>query len=310
MSLDGLLKVDEGSIYWILDSPDTSEPQRNHRPILLFIHAGVADHSLWDDQVRHFTSRGWAVLRYDILGYGKSLPNDAFLGQSPRPAVSHYQHTAQVVRNVHYLLQTPCPQLEMIEECDKKVVVVGLSRGGAIAVDFVIANPGLAAGLVVVAGGLSGFCFVNTPEEDVIFSQEDKLLEAHDADSLAQWRARIWGDGPLQPEGRTGNNIKQMLYRWCKDLAIRELNDTGGFAITEQYIEPPAEGRLSEIEVPVAVAVGVLDESSTISAMRFISEHVKNVTMKDFNSAHMVNLELPGEFNLWLEGWLGQFARQ
>ena len=188
--------------------------------------------------------------------------------------------------------------------------MVGLSHGGTIAVDFTISNTGLVAGLVVVAGGLSGFYIPNPPEEDLIFFEEDKLFEAQDVEGLAQWRARVWGDGPLQTEGRAGNDIKQMLYRWCKDIAVRELNDTGGCALTEQGLEPPAEGRLSEIEVPVAIAAGMFDESSTTATMRFIGEHVKNATIKEFKSAHIVNLEMPDEFNLWLEGWLGQFTKQ
>ena len=122
MAVDGLLTVDEGSIYWILDSPDVSEPHHIHRPILLFIHACVADSGLWDDQARHFTAKGWTVLRYDILGYGKSFPNDAFLGQVPRPAINHYQHTAQVVRNLHTLPHLPGSRVGNIEECGKKLL--------------------------------------------------------------------------------------------------------------------------------------------------------------------------------------------
>ncbi|MCJ1250601.1 hypothetical protein MMC30_007829 [Trapelia coarctata] len=296
MTLERFLQVDEGSLLWLLDCPNVTGPRASERPTLLFIHAAVADHTLWDCQVEYLVTKGWNVLRYDILGYGKSHPSEAYLEASPRPPVKHYQHTAQVVRNLLYKEQT-----------SNKVIVIGLSRGGAIAVDFAIAFPDLVCGLAVVAGGLSGFDSRNLPKEDELFAQEERLSEARDSDGLARLRVRIWGDGPLQEEGRVDYRVRQSLYTWCKDIAVREHNGTGGSAIEDEELDPPAASRLVDIAIPVAVALGTLDESSTNAAMRHITANVTCATAQEFDSAHMVNLERPDAFNAWLEAWLVQF---
>jgi len=121
---------------------------------------------------------------------------------------------------------------------------------------------------------------------------------------------KIWGDGPLQKERRADERVRQTLYTWCKDIAIRELNGTGGSAIEDEELKPPAEGQLVDIKIPVAVALGTLDESSTNAARGHIIPHVDSAIVKEFSSAHMINFELPDAFNTWLEGWLGLVEKQ
>ncbi|MCJ1291132.1 hypothetical protein MMC34_002675 [Xylographa carneopallida] len=293
---DGYLEVREGELFFEL----YTEPRHEGtvRPTLLFIHAGVADRTLWDHQVGYFTSKGWNVLRYDRFGYGRSRPKQAYLDQSPRSKVEHYKHTAVIVRHARTLRPISSGRHH------DKVVVIGLSMGAATSIDFTIAFPDLVCGLVVIAGWLSGFDCSDTLEEQQVFFQETILMESRDEERLADLRVHLWGDGPLQPEGRLHKEARQQLYAWCKDIAQRELNGTGGSAFEDQDPLPPAVGRLAEIKTPVAVAIGTLDESSIISAMRYISDHVQGSTLKEYKAAHMVNLEYPDDFNAWLEEWL------
>jgi 3-oxoadipate enol-lactonase len=37
-------------------------------PVLVLIHAGIADRRMWDDQI-HVFSRHYQVMRYDLRGY-------------------------------------------------------------------------------------------------------------------------------------------------------------------------------------------------------------------------------------------------
>ena len=39
----------------------------------VMIHAGIADSRMWEDEFAHF-ARSHQVLRFDMRGYGKSLP--------------------------------------------------------------------------------------------------------------------------------------------------------------------------------------------------------------------------------------------
>ncbi|MCJ1436499.1 hypothetical protein MMC27_005878 [Xylographa pallens] len=295
---NGYLEIEEGQLFWELYTALPVGSRPSARPTLLFIHAGVADRTLWDYQVTYFSSKGWDVLRYDRFGYGKSRPGQAYLDRGPRTKLEHYRHTAEVVRHAQTLRPTPS------DADPEKVVVIGLSMGAATSIDFALAFPDLVCGLVVIAGGLSGFDHPNTPEEEDMFAREAILTESKDAEGLANLWVRLWGDGPLQPEGRLRKEARQQLYTWCKDIAARELNGTGGSAFEDQDLDPPAVGRLSEIQIPVAVAIGTLDESSTISAMRYVSNHVQVSTLKEYKAAHMVNLEYPDEFNVWLHEWL------
>ncbi|MCJ1399853.1 hypothetical protein MMC11_003056 [Xylographa trunciseda] len=295
---DGYFEVEGGELFWELWTAPSLASQASPRPTLLFVHAGVTDRTLWDYQVACFSSKGWDVLRYDRLGYGKSRVQQAYLDQRPRSKLKHFQHAAEIVQHAQTL------RFAHSGRKHEKVVAVGLSMGAATCIDFAIAFPDLVCGLAVIAGGLSGSDYPNTPEEEELFSREASLMESQDVEGLANLTVHLWGDGPLQPEGRLRKEARQQLYTWCKDIAVREVNGTGGSALEDQDLDPPAAGRLSEIKIPVAVAVGTLDESSTISAMRYVSDHTENSTLKEFEAGHMVNLEHPDDFNAWLEEWL------
>jgi 3-oxoadipate enol-lactonase len=290
MSASGFVVLPEGNLYWCLQR---AQVRSSPRPTLLFIHAGVADHTLWSEQIEYFSARGWDAIVYDIFGFGMSTPNDAFLkaGPTTRPKLKYHDHAARIAQHAR---------------CGP-VVVVGLSMGGAIAIDFTLAYPDFVCGLVTIAGGLSGFQAPNTVEEDALFARLDRMMEKKDVEDAAKLNVRIWGDGPHMEEGRLDSRVRERLYVWCKDIARRESNSTGGFVFDAEDLEPTASQRLSEIRVPVAVGIGTMDETSTIAAMRYVAEHVSNCTVQEFPAAHMVNLEHPNMFNGWLDGWLHRF---
>lgn len=80
---EGYVEVNEGQIYWkySIAADETTES----RPVLLFIHAGIADHTMWDAQVEFLLERGWNCLQFDAFGFGESRPSDMYLAADPRP---------------------------------------------------------------------------------------------------------------------------------------------------------------------------------------------------------------------------------
>ena len=60
-------------------------------------------------------------------------------------------------------------------------MVIGLSRGGGIAVDFALSYPNMVDGLLICAGGIGGLDIPNTSAEDSIFDQLEVYLSKHDA---------------------------------------------------------------------------------------------------------------------------------
>ena len=295
-----LIELPEGVVFWTLDKAIPTSDAGKPRPTLLFLHAGVADHTQWDDQVVYFTEKGWNVLRYDRFGFGQSVPSPNYLEQQSRPAIKHYEHTAHVVKAYNESIS------ESGEEKGHDVVLVGSSMGGGCAIDFTLQYPYLVAGLVVIAGALGGFEALADPREEEFGAEKVRLEQAKDVEGLARLSARFWGDGPLQKEGRANSYTRDKLYTWCKDIATRELSGTGGFALRGEAMDPPACSRLSEIQAPVAVGIGKYDETETITTMRYVAEHARRSTVQEFDAAHMVNLECPKEFNSWLEEWLNK----
>lgn len=287
-SRSGSLEVPQGTISWKYSGAKLPSPKP--RPTLLFIHAAVADHTLWHDQVDYLTAKSWNCLTFDLFGFGRSQPSKDFLESEPRPPVDYMQHIDLLVKEVL--------------PAQSKVILIGLSMGGGLALDFALVHPELVVGLAVVAGNVSGFEHPNTPEENVLFEQKAILTHAGDIEALAKLNVRIWGDGPLQEPGRLSHTVADKLYTWCLDIAARECSGEGGTALESVDLEPPASSRLREMKIPVAVAFGTYDESETTAAMRHVGTTVDGANAKEFKTAHMINLEMPEEFNAWLSQWL------
>ncbi|MCJ1331780.1 hypothetical protein MMC10_008472 [Thelotrema lepadinum] len=296
MERSGLFTIPEGQIFWKLNLPEGDFPK--DKPLLLFIHAGVADHTLWDAQVQYLTPRGWPTLRYDLFGFGQSKPDDAYLAADPRSKVDYLSHVTSLVTEVWH------KEAEKRGSTLVKVVAIGLSMGGGLAIDFAINHPELCCGLVAAAASLSGFDGPSKPEEDTMMTEVEKLTKEGDADGVAKLNVRYWGDGPLQPEERLAGPVREKLLEWCSDIASRECQKTGGSVFPSKKLESPSAQRLSELRIPVGVAIGLFDESWTVAAMEYLGKNSKRSSVVTYNAAHMVNLEFTTEFNDWLEKWL------
>lgn len=298
--------VAEGRILWRSDSPivrkHSVKDESILKPTLLFIHACVADHTLWDEQVAYFTDKGWCCLRYDLLGYGESIPSESYLSKESRSPVKHHDHTASIAKA--FLAS----DRERRQSSNGKFVVIGLSCGACIAIDFAISSPELVSGLVLCAGGVGGLDIANTADEDALFNTVDQYMAEEDIENVARTNVRIWGDGPQEDEGRLNADVRERLYNWCKTIATKEITKNGGSAIPQEDLKnPPAARRLSQIKVRTIVAKGKYDESSTVSAMDYVAQNIERAELKEFEAGHMINLECPAEFNNWLGIFLDKF---
>ena len=101
---------------------------------LTLIHGMLLDRRSWDDQFDVFAGR-YQVLRYDMRGWGDSAQEEAGQLFSPRKDLLSLLECLNI--DVTYLL--------------------GLSGGGALALDFTLEHPDKVDALILVSSGLSGY---------------------------------------------------------------------------------------------------------------------------------------------------------
>ena len=242
-------------------------------PAVVLIHAGVANRSMWDDQVTALKD-AYRVIRYDTRGFGAT-----------ETEAVPFSNRADIAALLDYL-------------GEEAAHVVGLSRGGQIALDFALEFPTRVRSLTVVAGGIGGY---ESPDEMPAATWEpvEAMWKQKQWEALTDWETAFWADGPGQPADRVPE-VHRRVHDWV--LANYRAEKEEG---QPQPLDPPAAGRLGELKAPLLVMLGTLDDPGTVESMRHLAEAVPGATLEEFESAHMVNLEQPERFNRVLRDFLG-----
>ncbi len=260
----GYAPVQRGSLYY--------EAVGEGQPILL-IHAGVADCTMWDNQMEHF-SQHYRVIRYDARGFGQSRTETA--------QFSNRQDILDLFRHLGV----------------EKAAIIGLSRGGQIAIDFAIEHPEHVSALVPVAAGISGFEYHadDSPQaqhETEVFNRMDELWEKKAFDELADLEVHVWADGPSQPTGRASPHIREYMRK-----VIRSNFDRQDGEPTPIPLEPPAIERLGEIHQPTLILVGEYDSCGAQAVADELQCKIALSRKVGFpQTAHMIPMEQPMLFN-------------
>jgi pimeloyl-ACP methyl ester carboxylesterase len=234
---------------------------------ILFIHADVSDHSMWSEQVAAFAPK-YRVIRYDKRGFGKTTSADG--AYSPREDIVALLARLGVANTF----------------------VVGLSNGGALALDFALEHPEMVDGLVVVAGGVSGFQAPPTEDEARVFKTYEELAERKDEAGLLDLGVHVWCDGPFQPEGRAAASVRECIRQTMSANARDHHED-----LQPSELEPPAMERLGAMTTPTLVLLGSYDFPSGNAAMELLAARVQGAQKTAFETAHLVNMEQPEQFN-------------
>jgi pimeloyl-ACP methyl ester carboxylesterase len=246
---------------------------------VVLVHAGVANMSMWDDQVAGLRDQ-YRVIRYDCRGYGRT--------QTEKVPFSNRDDIAALLDHLG----------------ESSAHVVGLSRGGQIALDFAIEKAGRVRSLVFAAGGMSGYeSPAWKPEE---FEEPQRLEEAKDWEGLARWETQHWVNGPGQPADRVDPALRTRVHDWI--LSNYRAEKVAG---EPQPLRPPAVERLSELQAPLLVVIGTLDEPETVDTCRYLAAHVPGARLEIFEgAAHMLNLEQPERFTRLIREFFASAARE
>jgi pimeloyl-ACP methyl ester carboxylesterase len=239
------------------------------------MHSGLIDSRMWDPQWSALASQFHAV-RYDARGFGSSA--------DPRRPYTLHGDGMEV--------------LDALEV--ERAAVVGSSMGGYAALDMAIALPHRVSALVLVSATPSGW----THSADIIAQWEavDEAYERRGVDVANELEMKMWLDGPSRAPEVVDREVRRMAATVNSVLLERQAT----FEIEPGDLAPPAVGRLSEVQVPVLVITGELDQPNTLAGAFEIARGTGAEHVEIQDAAHFPNLEHPAEFNRALTDFLSR----
>lgn len=234
---------------------------------VIFLHAGVADRRMWDDQFAAFAKK-YRVVRYDHRSYGKT--------EGP---VGEYDPVKDLAGLMDFLgIQS--------------AALVGCSVGGMVATNFALTHPERVWALVLSGAGLGGFESPTTDEDAAFEAEITAAFEAKNFERVAEMEMEMWLDGPKQPKGRVRGPIRELMH----DMIMTELRR--GEEVRFAKLSPPAIQRLGEIQVPTLVIIGDADTPDILAIGEVLVNGIPNAEKIVYPGvAHMLNMEIPDQFN-------------
>ncbi len=242
---------------------------------LVFVHAGIADNRMWNEQFDVFAKK-YQAIRYDRRGFGKT----------------------KMVAGDFALHDDLYGVLKALDV--KQAILVGCSQGGKTVTNFALEHPEMVKALVLVGSALGGFSVdVESPKQE---AEIEKAEQAGDLASVNELEIQIWVDG----KGRTSDQVNSNVRELVKDMnwiALQSPQDLGN----EIPLQPAAANRLSEITVPTLVIIGDLDTAWCQAAAEHLATNIPNAKKIVMNNvAHLPNMEKPEEFNGYVMEFLGK----
>jgi pimeloyl-ACP methyl ester carboxylesterase len=230
-------------------------------PVLL-IHGGLVDSRMWDDQVASL-SVDHCTIRYDQRGFGRSSAAKA--SYSP-------------VEDVKALLD----KLGV-----RKAVVIGLSYGGQLAVDFALEHPDRVLALVTAGATVRGQPMVAVGDRPAIYAV---LKRSGTAEAV-----KLWLEDPAFVTARELPPVQERMRRMLTE-------NVKGWGIPRPELvrwpsRVPAE-HLGEIGVPTLVLRGGLESPNIVAAADLLAEKIPKATLRIIPAAgHHLNMEAPEQFD-------------
>jgi len=223
------------------------------------------DRRAWDEQVPAFANN-YQVIRYDVRG----------IGRSGRPDVpfSHDRDLFELLRFLNI----------------DRAHVIGLSVGGAIAIDFAIEHPEKVEALILAAAGTSDAA--KTAENVQNLLALSAMTKTEGIEPVIQ----LVLDTPFVVS--SANELARKTLRQIY-LDNRDVFESG-FPIYSKWkaIDPPASQRLGDIRARTFVIRGDSDSPQYSSVADRIAAGIKGSVKAIIpGGTHFLNLEKPKEFN-------------
>lgn len=241
-------------------------------PVVL-VHGFSLDTRMWDEQVPALAER-YRVIRYDLRGFGRSA--------IPEAGVT-YRHADDLAG--------------LLDELAERVAtVVGLSLGGAVAMDFARVYPDRLRALVLVDSILPGFA---TPELDADIG---RIWGAGRSEGVDAARAR-WLEVPFF------DVIRERPSAWTRLAAM--IGDYSGWGWTSRdpgrWVEPQLCDDLGRVGAPTLVVAGERDVPDMQRIADELATRIPDARRVGLPGlGHMPNMEDPAAFNVVLLRFLDE----
>jgi pimeloyl-ACP methyl ester carboxylesterase len=247
-------------------------------PALLLLHAGLQDHTMWQEQVKAL-SANYEVIAPDLPFHGRTTGIDTLL-------------LAQDVLRI--LLDS----LHI-----RKVSIAGLSMGASIAQDFVIAYPQRVNKAIFISAGINGYDKKHPIDSLSMawYTAFAHFLETKDTAAAAVEFTKAWAEGLY----RRGDSLKAPVSRYVYRTTLQNLRTHKMAGWPRLQNNPPAVESIASIRVPVLVIEGDKDLPYIHSSSQYLEQNIpnaKHVVIKDV--AHMLNMEKPATLNKLLMDFL------
>jgi pimeloyl-ACP methyl ester carboxylesterase len=248
--------------------------------LFVMVHAGIANKSQWDDQFDFFAQK-YKVVRYDMRGYGQSLP-----------VADDYQRHEDIRALMDFL---------NIDHA----YLMGCSMGGGACMNFALEYPNRADALIMVGSAPVGFSY-DEWSPSPLDEEMDAAYQKDDLEHVNEVAMKIFVDGT----GRTPDQVNPALRKKVYDMnmiALRNEKQMG----KDLPLPTSAAQRIAELHLPVLIVMGDLDEEYIHRAADFMANNIpgaRKIVMH--GTAHLPNVEFPQEFNAHVQEFLDSLPQK
>jgi len=251
-------------------------------PALVLIHAGFLDNRMWDDQFELF-AKAERVIRYDVRGFGRS--------SQPSEVYSDAEDLFNLL--MHLKIES--------------AIILGVSNGGRIALDFVSVHPTIVSGLILVSPGARGYKS-SGPEEDREWEELDKreglqnfAISENRIDDAVEMDVEIWACAQ-------GAASKSRILEIATANSHIHKNPPHKL---QKSPEPPPFTKLNQIRIPTILVVGDQDVKGMQTMTKRLHELIPGSKLSVIRGAdHIANMSRPEEFNAIVSSFLEQMTQQ
>ncbi len=231
--------------------------QRGDSPRAVFLHGFGGDLSLWDSLWQNLPA-DFSALRYDLRGFG----------QSPYQMDERFSHADDLLAILDQ---------QQLQECD----IIGVSQGGAVALNFALSHPERVRKLVLISPGMVAWewseNWQNLWSAIVEQARTGQMDKARD----------LWWQHPLFTSTRQSSAAKKLQD------SIRRYSGAEWVADYQQHALPDIE-RIHGLSLPTLLLSGGRDMDDFRLIADTLEASVEAITRVDFpKQGHLLNLEIP-----------------